>query len=263
VIVVRDALHERGDSLEPSAGVDRRLGQRNHCAVRLPIELHEHEVPELEEPPRLGAFDEGVERELFAIELGPLTSRAIRETPIPRDVRQVDEDFRARPTRARVRHLPEIVGVAKRVDARVGQPCDLAPKRARFVVSMVDGDAQQRRIDTELFGDELPRKRDRVALEVVAEREVAQHLEERVMPRGVSDLLEIVVLAARAHAFLRRRCAAFSFRRILHPEEDLLELHHTGVREQQRRIVAGNERRARSNDVTVAGEVLEEARSDL
>ena len=36
--------------------------------------------------------------------------------------------------------------------------------------------------------------RDR--LEVVAEAEVAQHLEERVVPRRVTDVLEVVVLAA-------------------------------------------------------------------
>ncbi len=52
-------------------------------------------------------------------------------------------------------------------------------------------------------GDELPREANRVALEVVAEREVAEHLEEGVVPRRVAHLLEIVVLAARAHALLR------------------------------------------------------------
>ena len=45
-------------------------------------------------------------------------------------------------------------------------------------------------------------KRDRVLLEVVAEGEVAQHLEERVVPRGAADVLEVVVLAAGAHALL-------------------------------------------------------------
>ncbi len=42
----------------------------------------------------------------------------------------------------------------------------------------------------------------RFALEIVAEAEVAQHLEKRVMPRGVADVLQIVVLAARTHAAL-------------------------------------------------------------
>jgi hypothetical protein len=36
---------------------------------------------------------------------------------------------------------------------------------------------------------------DGLALEVVAERPVAEHLEEGVMARGAPDLLEVVVLA--------------------------------------------------------------------
>jgi hypothetical protein len=51
--------------------------------------------------------------------------------------------------------------------------------------------------------EELPRELDRVALEVVAEAEVAQHLEERVVARGIAHVLEVVVLAAGAHAALR------------------------------------------------------------
>jgi hypothetical protein len=39
-------------------------------------------------------------------------------------------------------------------------------------------------------------------LEVVAEGEVAEHLEEGVVPGGVADIVEVVVLAAGAHAFL-------------------------------------------------------------
>ena len=45
-------------------------------------------------------------------------------------------------------------------------------------------------------------------LEVIAEGEIAQHLEEGVVPGGVADIVEIVVLAAGAHAFLRRGGAA-------------------------------------------------------
>ena len=91
---------------------------------------------------------------------------------------------------------------------------------------------------------ELPGEADRVALEVVAEREVAEHLEEGVMPGGVAHLLEVVVLAAGAHALLRRGRAPLAVRRLLHAEEHLLELHHARVDEQQRGIVGGHERRS-------------------
>src|SRR5205814_3672601 len=41
------ALQHGGDALKPHAGVDRRLGQRIHVAVLVPVELHEHEIPDL------------------------------------------------------------------------------------------------------------------------------------------------------------------------------------------------------------------------
>ena len=43
---------------------------------------------------------------------------------------------------------------------------------------------------------------DRLILEIVAEREIPQHFEEGVVARGVADIVEVVVLAAGADAFL-------------------------------------------------------------
>ena len=128
---------------------------------------------------------------------------------------------------------------------------------------VVHRDAQQLGVESQLLRDELPREANRVALEVVAEREVAEHLEERVVPRGVADLLEVVVLAAGAHAFLRRRRAALPVRRRLGAEEHALELHHARVGEQQRRVVGRHERRAGQHGVAVAREILEKAGADL
>jgi hypothetical protein len=53
-------------------------------------------------------------------------------------------------------------------------------------------------------------KRIASCLEVVAEAEVAEHLEEGVVPGRVADVLEIVVLAAGPHAALRADRAAYS-----------------------------------------------------
>ena len=58
-------------------------------------------------------------------------------------------------------------------------------------------------VQPELLGDQVPGKLDGLFLEIVAEREIAEHLEEGVMARGVADIFEVVVLAAGAHAFLR------------------------------------------------------------
>jgi hypothetical protein len=79
----------------------------------------------------------------------------------------------------------------------------------------------------------------------------------------MSYLLEIVVLSTRAHALLRRRGAPIPLRGFLHAEEDLLELDHPRVDEEQRGIVGGHERGARPDGVLLAREVVEEAASDL
>jgi hypothetical protein len=55
------------------------------------------------------------------------------------------------------------------------------------------------------------------------------------MPGGVADIVEIIVLAAGPDAFLRTGSAAV--RAPLDPREDVLELHHAGVREHEGRVV--------------------------
>src|SRR5262249_26614180 len=92
-------------------------------------------------------------------------------------------------------------------------------------------------------------------------REIPEHLEERVMPEGRADVVEVVVLAADAHYFLRCRRARVVT--LLAAEEDVLELVHPGVGEKQRRIVAGDQGRARDHTVAVLFEIPEERRADL
>ena len=45
VVIVRYALHDGSNPLQPHAGIDRRLWQWHIGAVILPFKLHEHEVP--------------------------------------------------------------------------------------------------------------------------------------------------------------------------------------------------------------------------
>ena len=101
----------------------------------------------------------------------------------------------------------------------------------------------------------------RVALEVVAEAEVAQHLEEGVVARGVADVLQVVVLAAGAHAFLRRGGARVGA--LVEAEEHVLELVHAGVGEQQRRVVVRHQRAGGNDLVALGGEEVEELLADF
>ena len=235
-IVVVGALQHRGDTLQPHAGVDRRLGQFDALAVRKLLVLHEHEVPDLDEA--------------VALRIGTAGR------PAGNLVAMVVEDFRARAARPGVAHRPEIIGAGDADDAALRQARDLLPQIERLVVVDVDGGGELVLGQAEFLGDQVPGQLDGAVLEVVAEREVAEHLEEGVMPRGVADVVEVVVLAAGAHAFLRGDRALV--RALLETGEYVLELHHAGVGEHQRRVVARHQRRRRHDLVPGLVESAEE-----
>ena len=115
----------------------------------------------------------------------------------------VDVDLAARPARAGVAHLPEVVLVAEALDALHRHADLLVPDRLGLVVALVDRDPQPVAVEAERLGDQLPAPRDDLALEVVAEAEVAEHLEEHEVALGAPDVVEVVVLAAGAGALLR------------------------------------------------------------
>src|SRR6188768_1777702 len=81
------------------------------------------------------------------------------------------------------------------------------------------------------------------------------------MPRRGAHVLELVVLAADADDLLRGRGAAVGAH--VATGEDVLELHHPGVGEEEGRIVRGNEGAARTDLVAVPREELEKCLPDL
>ena len=92
-----------------------------------------------------------------------------------------------------------------------------------------------------LVRHQLPCKPDRIALEVVAKRKVAQHLEERMMPSREAHVFEVIVLPARAHALLRSGCPHVV--PLLRAKKEVFELVHPRVGKQQRGIVGRHQRR--------------------
>src|SRR6266550_1663823 len=225
VVVRRDMLHHRRQALEARAGVDGRRGKRDAGCVRLLIVLHENQVPDLEKLASLTQADEFVEAQV--------TLPASR-IPHPADI---DQDLRAGAARPGLPHLPEVVLVPEAVDAGVRDAGKAGPEAARLVVHLMHGDVQPLGRDAEpvLPGHQLPGVLDSLFLEVVSERKVAEHLEEGVVSRGMAHLLEVVVFAARPHAFLARHGPGV--RPPLEPLKHALELHHPGVGEQERGIV--------------------------
>ena len=142
-----------------------------------------------------------------------------------------------------------------------GKAGNLGPQTRGLVILGVNRDEQPVAPEAELAHDEIPGQLDRAFLEIIAEREIAEHLEKRVVPGGVTDVFEIVMLAAGAHAFLRGRGALI--RALLDPGEHVLELHHAGVGEQQGRVVARHQRAGRHDLVPVPGEIVEKGGADI
>src|SRR5690606_12776721 len=161
----------------------------------------------------------------------------------------------------RLAHLPEVVLVAQAEDPRGRKPGHFLPELERLVVRVVDRRPDPIRLEPELLRDQLPRVADRFALEVVPEREVAEHLEEGVVPRRDPDLLQVVVLAAHPQALLRRRRPPV--RPLLLAQEHALELDHPGVREEERRVVLRHEARAGLDAVPLTLEIFEELSTNL
>ncbi len=240
LVVVVDALEDRRDALQAHAGVDRRARQVEPLARELLV-LHEDEVPDLDEP--------------VAVFLRRARGAA------PDMVAVVEEDLRARAAGTGVAHAPEVVVGRDPDDLLVRQTGDFLPQLERFVVVGVDGRQEPVGGKAELLGDQGPRELDRTVLEIVAEREVAEHLEEGVVAGGVADVLQVVVLAAGAHAFLRRHRAVVGA--VLGAGEDVLELDHAGVGEQQRRVVARHEGRGCDDLVPRLPEIIQKFRADL
>src|SRR6185437_5015968 len=97
--------------------------------------------------------------------------------------------------------------------------------------------------------------------EIVAEREIAEHFEESVVAGGVTDIVEVVVLAAGANAFLGARGLAVRPR--FEAGEDVLERHHAGVDEHQRRVVVRHQWRRPDPRMAVLLEKIEEGTADV
>ncbi len=251
VVVRGDVLHHRRQALETGARVDGRRGKRDAGCVSLLIVLHENQVPDLEKLASLTQADEFVEAQV--------TLPASR-IPHPADI---DQDLRAGAARPGLPHLPEVVLVPEAVDAGVRDAGKAGPEAARLVVHLMHGDVQPLGRDAEpvLPGHQLPGVLDSLFLEVVSERKVAEHLEEGVVSRGMAHLLEVVVFAARPHAFLARHGPGV--RPPLEPLKHAFELHHPGVGEQERGIVRRDQGGARHFLVPPGLEELQKLAADF
>ena len=182
----------------------------------------------------------------------------------------IKEDFGARTARTGIAHRPEVVGSVRRTlvvtDAHHALCRDadfLSPDVIGLIVGGVDGDPELflGQIQPFVAGQELPGVSNGIALEIVAEAEVTQHLEKRVVTRGVADVLQIVVLAAGTHTLLAGGSAGIGA--LFQAEETVLELVHPRVGEQQGRIIRRNQRTGGHTGVPLLFEEAEEGFTDF
>ena len=112
------------------------------------------------------------------------------------------ENFAARPARSGIAHRPEIVRCRNADDPAFGKASNLLPQIERFVIGVVDGRSQPVGIEPPILCQQRPCMVDRLLLEIVAKTEISQHFKKGMMPRCIADIVQIIMLAACADAFL-------------------------------------------------------------
>ena len=188
-----------------------------------------------------------------------------RSSSVPHCQAAIDVQLAARAAGTAVARLPEVLRaraqhdpLARDADREPGLDRLLVGPEPELLVALEDGDPDVVGIESEAVLRELPGHLDGFLLEVVADREVAEHLEEREVPGGVADVVDV----RRAKALLDRRQPRV--RRLLLPAEVRHERMHARRRQQHRRVIRGRHERRRGQPlVVVALEVAQERLADL
>jgi hypothetical protein len=214
----RLALQDRGHAVEPHAGVDVARRQRLQVVGGTLVVLHEDEVPELQEALVLTA-----RKIVGAAEVKAAVEVELRARSARPDGAGFPEVLRARaaddPLTRNPDGLPELDGL-------------LVGAEVERLVTREDGDPDVPFLEAEDLARELPGEFDGTLLEVVADREVAEHLEEGQVTQCGADVVDV----HRAKALLTARQALRGWS--LASEEVGHERLHPGGR-QQHRAIAG------------------------
>ena len=152
---------------------------------------------------------------------------------------QIVVDFRTRPARPGIAHLPEVVFFVQPENAALRHARHFLPQALGLVVFAENRDVEPVGGNPVDLRDQFPGEIDRFCLEIVAEREVPEHLEKRVVAARVADIFEVVMLATGPHALLGSgRTGVIALFQTL---KNLLELVHPRVGEEEGRVVRRHE----------------------
>ncbi len=153
------------------------FGSGVRLAGRALVELHEHEVPELEEA--------------LVLPAGQIVGLAALDA-------EVEIKLRVGAARTGWARFPEVL-LARALDDPLTRHSELEPQVNRLLIrpdpelfiATEDGHPDVVLVEPEAVAREIPGEADRLALEVVAKAEVAKHLEHREVARGHPDVLDI------------------------------------------------------------------------
>ena len=227
VVIGGLALYRTHQTFEAHTGVDHFLCQRFEGAVCFAVVLHEHDVPYLDHLRMVFVH------QLAAGHFGALFGTAA-----------VHMDLAARTARTRLAHLPEVVMLVAVQDMVCRQV--FGPDRSRlgvtletfFLGTLKYRGIQVRRVDFQDIYDIFPCKINRLLLEIVAERPVAQHLEHGMVIGVMTYFLQVIMFAAHAQTFLAVRYTRILDRVVA--QNNTFPRIHTCVGEHQRRVVFDN-----------------------
>ena len=226
-------LHDAGQTLQAHAGIDILVLQRGVAALAVGIELGEHQIPE---------FDIAV---AVAAHMAVGTAAALFRPAV-----KVDLGAGAAGAGA---DLPEVILLAQPHHVVGGDAAAAGPDIVGFVIILIDRNIELIYRQLQLFGDELPRPAGGVLLEVIAEGEVAQHLEIGAVAGGFADIFDI----RGADALLAAGGAEAAVRQEFLAGKILFERSHAGIDEQQAGLILRHQRRRGQTGVPLADEKLQ------
>ncbi len=250
VIIRRLSLHRHAQTLETHPCVHMVVRQVLQTTVRLPVELHEHQVPDFYH-----------QRIIPVHQLPPRFQRPFRIRS------QIDVNLGTRTAGTHIPHLPEIIlliAVQNPFLRQIIQPnpaCLLIPRQPVVGTSLEHRGIQPLLLQPHLHSQKFPGILNGMLLEIIPERPVAQHLEHRMMIRVVPHLLQVIVLSRHPQALLRIRHPPTLRRNIA--QNHILELIHPRVRKHQRRIILHHHRRRRHNRMPFTLKKVQKLLSDF
>src|SRR5579859_5959816 len=224
------ALQDHADALKAQPCIYILFGQGRSGTIQVLVELHEDQVPDFQETLALAA----------RLAIGPATAMFDAAIIV---------DFGIGSARTRCSRRPPPV-IFEAHNGLVGIARDLAPPARGFVILWMHGWVQAISGYLEYLGQQFPGEGDSLALEIVADREVAHHFKE-----GERAFVAHFVDIGGAEALLRRG-QAHSGRRLASQEvgDHLL---HSSSGQQHRGVVARHQRRTGYPQMALAGKKIQ------